>query len=63
MPIPKSGKSKVLAFSGVQVGTFMFNFFFNKIKAFHSKIACGKAQLSLKFLSKVPTMSNSRSQQ
>lgn len=42
-----------------RVGTFMFNFFLNKIKAFHSKIAWGKAQLSHKFLSKAPTMSNS----
>ena len=48
-------------FSDVQVGTFLFNFFLNKIKAFHSKIACGKAQLSHKFLSKAPTMGNSHS--
>ena len=46
-------------FSDVRVGTFMFNFFLNKIKAFHSQIACGKAQLSHKFLSKAPTMGNS----
>ena len=46
-------------FSHLQVGTFMFNFFLNKIKAFHSHIACLKAQLSHKFLSKVPTMGNS----
>lgn len=37
----------------------MFNFFLNKIKAFHSKIAYGKAQLSHKFRSKAPTMGNS----
>ena len=30
-------------FSDVHDGTFMFNFFLNKIKAFHSKIAYGKA--------------------
>ena len=59
MPIAKSGKSKVLFFSDVRDGTFMFNFFLNKIKAFHSQIACGKAQLSHKFLSKAPTMGNS----
>ena len=37
----------------------MFNFFLNKIKAFHSKTAYGKAQLSHKFRSKAPTMGNS----
>ena len=46
-------------FCDLQVGTFVFNFFLNKIKASHSQIACGKAQLSHKFLSKAPTMDNS----
>ena len=46
-------------FSDLQVGTFVFNFFLNKIKASHSQIDCGKAQLSHKFLSKAPTMGNS----